>query len=58
MTIYHYKKLMNMRIFKLFISLFITALLFTGCESKIENPKWVINEVMVENETNFVDDFG
>ncbi len=49
---------MNMRIFKLFISLFITALLFTGCKSNIENPKWVINEVMLENETNFVDDFG
>ena len=47
-----------MRIFKLFVSLFITALLFTGCKSKIENPRWVINEVMVTNETNFIDDFG
>lgn len=47
-----------MRIFKLFISLFITAFLFTGCNSEIENPKWVINEVMVNNETNFMDDFG
>lgn len=49
---------MNMRIFKLFISLFITAFIFTGCKSKIDNPKWVINEVMVNNETNFMDDFG
>lgn len=47
-----------MRIFKLLTSLFITALLFSGCKSKIENPKWVINEVMVTNETNYVDDFG
>src|SRR5690554_8109716 len=58
MTIYHYKKQMYMRIYKLFISLFITAFLFIGCNSDIENPKWVINEVMVTNETNFVDDFG
>lgn len=47
-----------MRIYKLIISLFITTLLLTGCSSELENPKWVINEVMVTNETNYVDDFG
>ncbi len=39
-------------------SLFITVLLLTGCSTKVKDPAWVINEVMVVNETNYVDDFG
>lgn len=39
-------------------SLFIVLLLLTGCSTKVNNPAWVINEVMVINETSYVDDFG
>jgi Na+-transporting methylmalonyl-CoA/oxaloacetate decarboxylase gamma subunit len=38
--------------------LFITVVLFTACASDSKRNAWVINEVMVVNETNFVDDFG
>lgn len=41
-----------------YLSLFITILLLPGCSNKVENPAWVINEVMVVNETSYVDDFG
>lgn len=41
-----------------YLSLFIAILLLTGCSPKVENPTWVINEVMVVNETSYVDDFG
>ncbi len=47
-----------MRFFKRLSYLFITVALFAACSDKKENPNWVINEVMVVNETNFVDDFG
>ena len=39
--------------------LFLSALiLLVSCSKKIENPHWVINEVMVDNQTGFMDDFG
>lgn len=41
-----------------YISLLFLAVLLSGCSSEKKNPAWVINEVMVVNETNFVDDFG
>ena len=41
-----------------YLSLFIALLLLTGCSTKVKNPAWVINEVMVINETSYVDDFG
>lgn len=47
-----------MRYLKRLSYLFITVTLFTACSAEKENPDWVINEVMVVNETNFVDDFG
>lgn len=42
------------------ISFLLFALvLLAGCTSnKNENPAWVINEVMVQNETNYMDNFG
>ncbi|NLY23517.1 MAG: lamin tail domain-containing protein [Bacteroidales bacterium] len=49
---------MNMRYIKQLLFLFITVVAFTACSSDIESTDWVINEVMVVNETNFVDDFG
>lgn len=36
----------------------IVATLLAGCTGKVKNPDWVINEVMVLNEENFVDNFG
>ncbi|MDD2551796.1 MAG: OadG family transporter subunit [Dysgonamonadaceae bacterium] len=38
--------------------LVISLLLLAGCNKNIEHPDWVINEVMVNNKTNFIDDFG
>jgi Na+-transporting methylmalonyl-CoA/oxaloacetate decarboxylase gamma subunit len=31
---------------------------FTACANRVENPRFVINEVLVINEENFVDDYG
>ncbi len=41
---------------------YVPLLLFSlialfGC-NEVENPKWLINEVMVVNDSNFMDDFG
>ncbi len=41
-----------------FSALFIAIVLFTGCAKQKKNPDWVINEVMVVNETNYMDNFG
>lgn len=42
-----------------YIVLLLTSLLILGsCSKRVENPRWVINEVMVENTTNYVDNFG
>lgn len=49
---------MSMKVIKLITSLFLASVLFVSCSNKIKNPDWVINEVMVTNETNFVDNFG
>src|SRR5690554_5186687 len=49
---------MSMKFFKIITSLFVASTLFISCSNKIENPEWVINEVMVSNETNYVDNFG
>lgn len=39
--------------------LFISALiLLVSCSQKTENPHWVINEIMVDNQTGYMDDFG
>ncbi len=39
--------------------LFISALiLLVSCSQKMENPHWVINEIMVDNQTGYMDDFG
>lgn len=47
-----------MRIIKLFASLFIAVIILTSCSGKVDNPHWVINEVMITNETNYMDNFG
>ncbi|MBF6598756.1 MAG: OadG family protein [Fermentimonas sp.] len=47
-----------MRIIKLITSLFLVSAFLIGCSNKIKNSEWVINEVMVSNETNYVDNFG
>lgn len=47
-----------MRIIKLFASLFIAVIILTSCSGKVDNPRWVINEVMITNETNYMDNFG
>lgn len=39
--------------------LFLPALvLLASCSQKTDNPRWVINEVMVNNQTGFMDDYG
>lgn len=39
--------------------LFLSALiLLVSCAKKVENPHWIINEVMVDNQTGFMDNFG
>lgn len=41
------------------LSILLVALtLFASCSKAVKNPHWVINEVMVENDSNFMDDFG
>jgi Na+-transporting methylmalonyl-CoA/oxaloacetate decarboxylase gamma subunit len=40
----------------LFLLLFLLS--FTACSERVENPRWVINEVLVNNAENFVDDYG
>lgn len=47
-----------MRNYTIALFLFTAALLFSGCSSKQKNPAWVINEVMVVNESSYMDDFG
>lgn len=45
--------------FKQLSILLLTLTLLAACSSKEnENPHWVINEVMVQNETNYMDNFG
>ena len=38
--------------------LLIFTLVLVSCSETTSNPSWVINEVMVENSTNYVDKFG
>ena len=39
--------------------LLLSALiLLVSCSQKMENPHWVINEIMVDNQTGYMDDFG
>ncbi|MDD3969385.1 MAG: lamin tail domain-containing protein, partial [Proteiniphilum sp.] len=47
-----------MRIIKRLIFLFAAVVLLTACSTSQKNPEWVINEVMVVNESNYVDHFG
>lgn len=45
---------------KLTVSSFLLLVLlsFTACANRVKNPRFVINEVLVINEENFVDDYG
>ena len=44
---------------KIKILIFAISIVFiAGCNKKIDHPHWVINEVMVENQNNFTNDFG
>ncbi|SFL14456.1 OadG family transporter subunit [Proteiniphilum acetatigenes] len=47
-----------MRNYTIILFLFTAALLFSGCSAKLKNPAWVINEVMVLNESSYMDDYG
>lgn len=38
--------------------LLVSILTFVGCSKKVKNPHWVINEVMVVNDSNYMDNFG
>lgn len=43
----------------IFTPLFILVLVsFSSCSNRVKNPHFVINEVLVINEGNFVDDYG
>lgn len=41
-----------------YVILFLAVLSFSACSNRQNNPPWVINEVLVINEENFVDDYG
>jgi len=41
----------------LFVGAFL-LLSLTACGGKIKNPQLVINEVMIVNESNYMDEFG
>ncbi|MDD4460099.1 MAG: OadG family transporter subunit [Proteiniphilum sp.] len=47
-----------MRMIKRILFLLATVVLLAACSTKVKNPEWVINEVMLVNETSYVDDFG
>ncbi len=47
-----------MRQLKRFSFLLFAVILFSGCSSKKKNPDWVINEVMIVNESSYMDNFG
>ncbi|SCD20947.1 hypothetical protein PSM36_2142 [Proteiniphilum saccharofermentans] len=47
-----------MRNYTITLFLFTAVLLFSGCSSKLKNPAWIINEVMVLNESSYMDDYG
>lgn len=39
--------------------LFVSALiLLVSCAKKVENPHWVINEVLIDNQTGYMDNYG
>lgn len=40
------------------IPLLLLVVLFSGCNTKIKNPHWVINEVMVNNQSSLADQYG
>lgn len=42
----------------IFLSLALIAGLFSSCKEKRSNHRFVINEVLMENQTNFMDDYG
>lgn len=42
-----------------YLSLLLVAILaFSSCSKEVKNPHWVINEVMVVNDSNYMDNFG
>lgn len=43
---------------KKIVLLLVLAIAFIGCNSKIKNPHWVINEVMVDNQSSLTDQYG
>lgn len=47
-----------MRHLKRLSLLFFVVVLFSACSSEMRDPAWVINEVMVVNDSSFMDDFG
>lgn len=44
--------------FGIFLSLALVAGLFTSCKERQSNNKLLLNEVLVDNESNFQDDYG
>lgn len=47
-----------MRIMRQLLFLSLIALLFIGCNKKFDHTEWVINEVVVENEAGFLNNYG
>lgn len=47
-----------MKIMRQLLFLSLIALLFIGCNKKFDHTDWVINEVVVENETGFLNSYG
>ncbi len=41
-----------------YIALLFISFIIASCSNKVENPRLVINEVLVINEENFVDEYG
>ena len=49
---------MNMKKLLKYFAFFLLLPLFIGCSGRVQNPRFVINEVLVINEQNFVDNYG
>ena len=48
---------MNMKNLLKYFAFFLLPL-FVACSGRVQNPRFVINEVLVINEQNYVDDYG
>ena len=49
---------MNMTKISKYFALFLILTVFIACSERVKNPNLIINEVLVINESNYVDNYG